>query len=430
MAGARINVALLGLGTIGTATAQFLFEKPEVLAQHVGQPVVLKRVLVRDPDKERTVSVDARLLTTRLDDILDDPEIAIVVELVGGDVGLDLIEAAVRRCKAVVTANKDVMAKHGSELLDLAHANGVEIRYEASVGGGIPLIGPFQQTLVANHISRITAIINGTTNYILTRMAEQGTSFGAALKEAQGLGYAEPNPRNDVEGFDAAYKLAILSSLAFHARIRPDDIYREGITTLDPRDFRYARELGFNIKLLAIGREQGGCVEVRVHPALVPENTLLAQVKGVFNAVQVEGDLMGPVILYGRGAGPGPTSGVVIADIIELAKSIALGTLGKNAPAHFSSCQVRPMSDVSTRYYLRMKVADRAGVLAQVARVLGEQGISIASVVQKDSDEATRTAEPVIMTHTAKESAMVKALETMRKLEVVKEIGSLLRVEI
>src|SRR5581483_6876305 len=314
-----VRIGLLGLGVVGSAVAHALVEKGAVLERRVGRPLELRRVLVRDPVKPRPI--DTSLVTTDADAILADPAIDIVVEMMGGeDPAHDYIVRALRSGKHVVTASKEVMAKHGPETLAIAAEHGVEISFEASVGGGIPVIGPFKIDLLANEIHGVQAIINGTTNFILTRMATEGTELGDALSEAQRLGYAEPDPRNDVEGIDAGYKLAILGSLAFHTVVRPSDVYVEGITRLTSADFRYARELGYAIKLLAIARATDGAVELRVHPALVPEAEMLAKVDGVFNAVAVEGDLVGRILFYGRGAGAGPTSSAVVADIIDVAQ--------------------------------------------------------------------------------------------------------------
>jgi homoserine dehydrogenase len=309
----------------------------------------------------------------------------------------------------------------------------VGLRYEASVGGGIPLIAPFMHDLVANKISGIYAIINGTTNYILTRMSREGIDFPAALKSAQQLGYAEANPENDIEGIDANYKLAILASLAFHSKIRPDDIYHEGISRIGSRDFRYAQELGFAIKLLAIAKQIDNTIdntiEVRVHPVLIPENSLLAKVDGVYNAILVEGDLIGKVLFYGEGAGPYPTSSAVVADIVASAQDISSGVGNRIKWKPGADKRIKPMSEIKTQYYLRLNCADRPGVLAQISKILGDLKISIASAIQKETDMVAQNAELVFMTHPSPEKAMQQALRQIAQLEVVKEVSNFIRVE-
>lgn len=424
-----IIIGLLGVGTIGSGVMRVISEKGDVIAERTGCPVRVKRALVRDLRRQRSVDAPDGMLTTNASDILDDPEVNVVVELMGGEnPAHEYIRRALSSGKSVVTASKEVMAKHGLELLELARENNAEIHFEASVGGGIPLIGPFRKDLAANEILSVKAIINGTTNYILTRMAQDGTEFDVALHQAQELGYAEPDPTNDIEGIDATYKLAILATLAFRVQIRPADVYREGITQLHPRDFRYAQELGYAIKLLAIAKRVGDGIEVRVHPAFVPTSFLLAQVNDVFNAVHVEGDLVGKVLFYGRGAGPAPTSSAIVADIIDLASKLHVPN--NRLPFRLrSSLTVLPMEDVHTRYYLRLQVADRPGVLAQIARVCGDNEISIASVIQKEVSDVAPYAEIVIMTHAAREKHMRQALETIANLDVTKEIGNFIRVE-
>ncbi|MDP2660093.1 MAG: homoserine dehydrogenase [Dehalococcoidia bacterium] len=426
----RIRVGLMGLGVVGSEVARILMEKVNRIQAHLDCPVELARVLVREPGKERAVRVPPELVTTQSRDILDDPSIDIVIEVMGGETPAHAyIREAIQAGKHVITANKEVMAKYGPELLTMANERGVDILYEASVGGGIPLIGPFQQDLAANKITSIQAIINGTTNYILTRMADQGAEFSTALAEAQSLGYAEADPTNDVEGIDSCYKLSILATLAFHLPVRPGDVYREGITRLTSRDFRYARELGYAIKLLAIAREEGGMVEARVHPTLVPQSLLMAQIGGVFNAVRVDGDLVGTVIFYGPGAGSRPTTSAILADLILLGKNITAGLTGRFRLREDGGKSISPMARVRTRYYLRMDVADNPGVLAQIASILGENEISIASVIQKEANPEAQLAEIVIMTHQAREIDMQDALAKLRGLPVVREIAGFLRAE-
>lgn len=428
MSRSQVNVVLLGLGVVGGGVASSLLDKAESYARRVGVPLVIRRVLVRDPRKERAVALDPALVTT-------DPEAAlgtdcdIVVEVMGGEhPALEYIRRSLQAGRYVVTANKEVMAKHGPELLAVASAAGTDILYEASVGGGIPIISPLKRDLSANEIAGLRAIINGTTNYILTRMSREGADFDTALRQAQELGYAEADPASDIEGYDAAYKLSILASLAFHTHIHPDRVYREGITRLSPRDFRYAAELGYAIKLLAIARKEDSSAFVRVHPALLPEGELLAKVDGVLNAVQVEGDLTGRVLFQGAGAGSRPTASAIMADVLDAARAIVQG--GRPFPWRYTAdVTVKPMAELVTRYYIRLEVADRPGVLAGIARAFGDNQVSIASVIQKETDEAAQTAEIVIMTHAAREASVQASIAQIQRLQEVRQVGNFLRVE-
>ncbi len=428
-----IGVGLMGLGVVGGQVARVLSDKAEMLAEQVGCPLVLRKIKVLEPDLARPQAkrMSARLLTTDEEEFFATPGMDIVVEAIGGEhPALEYLKRALSNGQQVVTANKEVIAKHAAELLALAQKKNVGLRCEASVGGGIPLVSPFQYDLAANEIRGIYAIINGTTNYILSRMARDGLDFSSALRQAQELGYAEADPSNDIEGIDAVYKLAILASLAFQSQVRPEDIYCEGISRLDSRDFRYAKELGFAIKLLAIAKQSNGSIEVRVHPVFIPEDSFLAKVDGVYNAVLAEGDLAGKVIFLGEGAGALPTSSAVVADIVQAARDISLGVGNRLRWRLDSGKVIKPVSQIETRYYLRMNIADRAGVLAQVARVLGDHSISISSAIQKEADKLTQTAEIVIMTHPAREKAMRQALDELGGLEVVKEINNFVRVEV
>jgi len=420
----------MGLGVIGSGIAKVLTGKPGTLTREAGSPIALKKVLEIDTTKHGTLGLKPDLFTTKFTDLLHDPEIQIVVELIGGEnPAFEFISKALSQGKHVVTANKEVMAKHWRELLDIAQKHRVALRFEASVGGGIPLITPFQEDLVANDVSAIHAIVNGTTNYILTQMDREGWDFSTALKQAQKLGYAEADPTKDIEGVDAAYKLTIMANIAFGIEVSPENVHHDGISKLEARDFRYAKELGYAIKLLAIAKRADNLIETRVHPVFIPEDALLAKVDGVYNAIQVEGDLVGRLIFYGQGAGPSATSSAVAADIISIAQDIKRGTI-KSPRLHVnSSLNIKPMSEVETRYYLRMSVNDRPGVLAQIAKNLGDHSISIASVIQKETDPSTKIAEIVIMTHRAKEQAVQQALKEMQNLPVVKEISNFVRVE-
>jgi len=427
-----IGIGLMGLGVIGGQVARVLLDRAELLAERAGCPLSLSKVKVLPEDLTRPQArqMPARLFTTDIDDFFAEPGIDIVVEAIGGeDPAREYLRRAITSGKHVVTSNKEVIAKHGAELVSLAKQHGVSLNYEASVGGGIPLIAPFKHDLTANELRGIYAIINGTTNYILTRMAKEGIDFATALKHAQQLGYAEPNPENDIEGIDATYKLAILASLAFQTQVRPDDIHHEGISRLDSRDFRYARELGFAIKLLAIAKLSDNSIEVRVHPVFIPEDSFLAKVDGVYNAVLVEGDLVGKVIFFGEGAGALPTSSAVIADVVRAAREIVLGASSETFWKLESKNSIKPMSEIETRYYLRVNAADRPGVLAQISKVFGDLSISIASAIQQETERDTQTAEIVIMTYPAREKAMQQAIRELEKLSAVNEISNFIRVE-
>ena len=425
-----IGIGLLGGGVVCSGVARVLIDKGETLGELVGRPLSLEGVLVRDAAKRRPNGPPADLLTTEAGDILDNPRVDVVVEVMGGQQpALDYLLRSISAGKHVVTANKEVMARHGPDLLARALDRGVRVLFEASVAGGTPIIAPLTRDLAANEVAAIRAIVNGTTNYILTRMAQQGVDFDAALAEAQELGYAEADPTSDIEGRDAAYKLAVLSTLSFRARVRDTDVHQEGISRLTARDFLYAGELGYAIKLLAIAGKEGGAVQARVHPAFVPQNVMIAKVDGVLNAVEIETDLAGRVLFHGRGAGSMPTASAVVADIIDAARSLAGETAPPLALNLSEDVRIRPMSELETKYYLRLSVADRPGVLAQIAGVLGAMDISIASVIQKEADEVAQTAEIVLMTHRAREESMQLALRMLEDLEVVAAVGNMVRVE-
>jgi homoserine dehydrogenase len=429
----NIGIGLMGLGVVGGEVARVLTDRAKVLAEQVGCPLVLKRIKVLESDLSRPQAKELglKLFTTDADEFFAEADIDIVIEAIGGEnPALDYLKRALSNGKHVVTSNKEVIAKHGAELFGLAQQHGVGLHYEASVGGGIPLIAPFQHSLVANKISGIYAIINGTTNYILSRMSREGTDFPSALKNAQKLGYAEADPKNDIEGIDATYKLAILASLAFHCQVRPQDVHCEGISRLSSRDFKYAQELGFAIKLLAIAKQGDNLIEVRVHPVFIPEESLLAKVDGVYNAILVEGDLVGRVLFYGEGAGASPTSSAVVSDVVSAARDIITGGGSRARWRLEPGKSIKPMAELKTRYYLRLNVTDQPGVLAQVSKALGDHLISISSVIQKAVDAAAKTAEIVIMTHPAKEAEMQQALGELKRLASVKEIGNFIRVEV
>ncbi len=423
-----LRVGLIGAGTVGAEVADRLQVRPDVIRRRAGCDIVLHRVAVRDPDKPRP-RVPAHLLTTDAGSVVTDPEVDIVVELAGGEEpARTWLETALRNRKHVVTANKVVMARHGPELLELAAEMDVHLYFEAAVGGGIPLISTFRTDLAANQLHRVTAIINGTTNYMLGRMASEEAGFAEVLAEAQAAGYAEADPTEDVEGHDAASKLAIMASIAFGARVHPRDVYCEGITRVEPVDFRYARELGYAIKLLALTERTERGIEARVHPTMVPLGHPLAQVDGVTNAVFIEGDLVGQVLLQGLGAGARPTASAVVGDLIDLGRS-TLGRPGARTQFAFDDrVAVLPMEEVTTRAYFRCTVDDRPGVLARIFSVFGEEQVSISSAIQKEAFEGDATAEFVVTTHPAPDGALRRTCERIARLEPVRAVSQFLRV--
>ena len=424
-----LNVGLIGLGTVGGQVAERLLTWQPQLARRAGIELCLRRVLVRDIKKPRAVAVAPELLTADPQQLLDDPAIQILVEVAGGDEPMhSYLERAIQSGKHVVTANKVVMARHGPELLDLAAERNVDVYFEAAVGGGIPLISTFRTDLQANRIERVSAVINGTTNYVLGRMASAGLSLSDAVREAQAAGFAEADPTDDVGGFDATYKLAILGSIAYEIKIRPDDVFREGIEGIEPVDFRYARELGYAIKLIAHTQRHPGRVEARVHPAMVPLDHPLAQVEGANNAVFVEGDLVGQVLLVGQGAGGRPTASAVVGDLIDLARSIRRGVQSRPSFSFDDRIGVIPMGEVRTRAYYRVRVDDRTGVLAALGQVFAEEGVSISSLIQKDAWVEEQTAELVVTTHPAPDASLQRARDRIATLSPVHAVSSFLRV--
>jgi homoserine dehydrogenase len=429
MAQSPLNVGLIGLGTVGSQVAERMLAWRSQLARRAGVDLCLRRVLVRDLTKRRSVEIESDVMTADPDQLLEDPDIHVVVEVAGGDEPMrGYLERAIRAGKHVVTANKVVMAKHGLELLDLAAQKNVDVYFEAAVGGGIPLISTFRTDLQANRIERLSAVINGTTNYVLGRMASAGISLDEAVREAQVAGFAEADPTDDVGGFDATYKLAILGSIAYEIKVRPDDIFREGIEGIEPVDFRYARELGYAIKLIAHTQRHPGRIEARVHPAMVPLDHPLAQVEGANNAVFVEGDLVGQVLLVGQGAGGRPTASAVVGDLIDLARSIRRGVQSRPSFSFDDRIAVIPMGEVMTRAYFRIRVDDRTGVLAAIGQVFAEESVSISSFIQKDAWVQDRTAELVVTTHPSSDASLRRARERMANLEPVHAVSSFLRV--
>ena len=419
-----IGIGMLGAGNVGGGVVEALQRGVDRYAERAGRPLELRRVLVRDASLARP-GLTSEQLTTDVDAVLDDPGTQIVIELLGGEEpARGYIERALRSGRHVVTANKEVIAKHGAELLAVAAEHGVRLLYEASVGGGIPIVHPLGRDLLANDVHAVTAIINGTTNFMLTAMAQEGADYEDVLAEAQRLGYAEPDPTDDVEGIDAAYKLAILCGLAFHVSVAPDQIMRQGITQLTASDFSYAAELGHTIKLLASGRIEDGELIASVQPTLIAVDEPLAKVDGVLNAVQVEGDLVGSVVFEGPGAGARPTAGAVLADVLDIARDIVAGRAPSNGIV-YTAAVLRPASEHESRYYIRMTGANQPGVLAKVASTLGDHGINIASVIQFGLDEQAPTEEFVITTYMANASRLREALDEIGAFEEI-VVGNLL----
>ena len=431
MAAARTDnqvagIGLLGLGIVGSAVARAVIERHRTEDSSASLKVVA--AVVRNTSRPRAVGIDSSIVSTDPKSVIANPEVGIVVELMGGEEpAFDYITTALKAGKHVVTANKEVMCKRGSELLATAAENNVQLFYEASVGGGIPIIGPLMNDLTANRIQSVRAIINGTTNFILTKMANEGANFNDVLSEAQELGYAESDPSADVDGYDALYKISVLARLAYHTEVPVDVIYREGIREVHSKDFRYAKELGFTIKLLAVAQasNESGLL-ARVHPALISFNVPMAAVNGVLNAVEVEGDMVGPLWFQGPGAGPEPTASAVMGDVLRIVKGAPSNGSGTATAQPF---EIASMSDHFCQYYIRITVSDQPGVLANVARVLGDADISINSVLQKDTDIENGHADLVIMTHPAREANMQRAVSSINELDSVLRLDSLLRVE-
>lgn len=423
----NIKVGFLGFGTVGSGAYKILTGNWQNISKKVGASIEVAGILVRDPSKNRNVDVNRRLFTDKPEDIVDNKDIDIVVEVMGGiEQARDYIIRAMKNGKSVITANKDLLAVHGKELFSTAEESRVDLLFEGSVGGGIPIIRPLKHCLAANRLETIMGIINGTTNYMLTKMTNEGLDFDTILKEAQEKGYAEADPTSDVEGYDAARKLAILASISFNTRVTLNDVYIEGITKITSEDIAYAKDLNYYIKLLGIAKDTGEGIEVRVHPCFVPMSHPLASVNDVFNAIFVRGDAVGEAMFYGRGAGDLPTGSAVVADIMEAARHKVKNMTGLQCTC-YEEKPIKPIGQTKTKYYVRLKVQDRPGVLASIAFALGENNVSLASVLQKHT--TGDMAEIVLVTHKVKEQNIQDALKIIEKLPAVKEICNLIRVE-
>ena len=424
-----INIGIIGFGTVGCGALKILQDNADAIALKVGSRIVVKRIADIDIEKKRPVQFDPSILSTDAYEIINDPEIDIVVELIGGvNPAGKFIMDAIKNGKHIVSANKELIAREGHALLLEAGERKQDFFFEASVGGGIPIIRPLKICLAGNRIEQVIGIVNGTTNYILTKMVQDGRDFGEALAQAQSLGYAETDPTNDVEGNDAAYKIAILASIAFNSTVEVQDVYREGITKLTERDMSYARELGYCVKLLAIAKQRNGAMEIRVHPAFLPQTHPLASVNDVYNGIFVRGDAVGDVMFYGRGAGPMAAGSAVVGDIIDVARDINAGAAGRICCTCFEDKPTLSMDDVVAKYYIRMQTADQPGVLARIASIFGDNDVSIASVLQKSRGE-NGEAEIVWITHEVREKNFRTALRAIENLPVVAQIDNWIRVE-
>lgn len=430
----RIQVGLLGCGTVGTGVAKLLLERPEVISARLGAELVLRRVADIDTARDRGLRFPEGVLVSDARKVLDDPEIAIVVEMIGGTgVAREFILEAIARGKHVVTANKALIASCGNELFEAAARRGVDLCYEASVGGCMPIIKTLRESLVGNRIASIIGILNGTCNYILSRITDEGIDFATALAAAQREGYAEADPTLDIEGHDTAHKIAILSALAYGMRIHLEDVFIEGISHITPLDIDFAGQFGYRIKLLAISKRRGDAVEIRVHPTMIPFANLLSNVNGTLNAVTVAGDATGDILLYGRGAGMMPTASAVVSDLVDLARNLLYSSAGRVPPLAFAPGCIReipvvPIAEIASHYYFRFSAIDRPGVLSTISGILGRYGISIQSVQQKG--RRSGGAVPVVMlSHRAREADVRSALAEIARLEVSAAPPVLIRIE-
>lgn len=423
-----ISVGLLGAGSVGSSVAAQLLAGHDDLAARAGADLKLVAVAVNDGKKARPeLDQTGVKVTTDATAVVNDPNIDVIIEVIGGiEPAHTLILAALNSGKSVVTANKALLAQHGGELFEAAARNNVDLYFEAAVAGAIPIIRPLRDSLAGDHVLRVMGIVNGTTNFILSKMSDQGITFAAALKEAQALGYAEADPTADVEGFDAAAKASILASLAFHSRVSGSDVYREGISEITADVVRIAADMGHVVKLLAIAElTADGRIAVRVHPALIPNTHPLAAVRNSFNAVFVEAEAAGELMFYGRGAGGGPTASAVLGDLVAVARHKVIGGLGPKEST-YAEREIAPMGQTLTRYLIRLNVNDRPGVLASVANVFSSHSVSIQTVRQ---DGRGAQAELIVVTHTATDAALAETVEGLRKLDTVRSVESVIRVE-
>ena len=430
-----VKIGLLGLGTVGGGTVNVLKRNAEEISRRVGRAIEVSHASARDLSKPRICETDDIILTTNPSEVVDAADVDVVVELIGGDtLALEMVMKAIENGKHVVTANKALIAKHGNEIFAAAQAKGVVVAFEAAVAGGIPIIKAIREGLSANRIEWLAGIINGTGNFILTEMRDKGRDFADVLAEAQALGYAEADPTFDVEGIDAAHKLTILASIAFGIPLQFDKAYTEGITKITREDVTYAEELGYRIKHLGVARRTDDGIELRVHPTLIPERRLIANVDGVMNAVLVQGDAVGPTLYYGAGAGAEATASAVVADIVDVVRALTAAPENRVPhlafqPDQLSDLPILPMEEVETAYYLRLQVEDRPGVLADITRIFGEAGISIEAVLQKEPAEGETNVSLIMLTQCVKEQSMNGALAAIEKLDAITGEVTRIRME-
>ena len=428
-----INVGLIGFGTVGTGVVRLLADNADLIAAKLGARLVLKKIADLDTTTDRGVRLSPGMLTSDVNEIFTDPEISIVIELIGGyEPAKSFVLKAIAAGKHVVTANKALLALHGDEIYAKAAAAGVEVLYEAAVGGGIPVLAAIKGNMAANRFNTILGILNGTCNYILTKMTKEGSAFTEVLKSAQELGYAEADPTFDIEGVDTAHKLALLITLCFGTKVQFDQIYTEGITSISAIDIDFAQQFGYRIKLLAIGKRDGDRIEARVHPTMIPVHYPLADVDGAFNAIRLSGDFVGPVMFYGRGAGMEPTASAVVGDLMDISRNILVG-VGQRVAArgfqdkYIAALAIKPIGEIVSRYYLRFSAVDKPGVLAAIAGALGKYNISIESMIQ--TGRSGDYVPIVIITHEAAESNVLAALAEIDGFDMIRESSKLIRIE-
>ena len=423
-----VKIALLGFGTVSQGTFNLLQDNVDLITNRSGVTIEISKIFVRNPDKYTNITLPSTAqYVTNIDDVLNDESIAIVVELMGGTTfAKDCVEAALKHGKSVVTANKDLLAEAGPYLFDLAYKNHVDLRFEASVLGGIPIIRTLYDSLAGNRITELVGIMNGTTNFILSKMTDEGLSYGDVLKEAQDLGYAEADPTADVEGLDAARKLAILASISFNRRIFFEDVTVEGITKIDTEDISFGKEFGYNIKLIGIAKESSKGLSLNVYPAFVPLTHPLASVRGSYNAIYIKGNGIDDAMFYGRGAGSLPTGSSVVSDIMEVAKNVAFESTGRFKPFYFDQKNIYSPGKIQSSYYMRLAVDNKTGVLAKIATKLAEQKISVLSIVQRNKDP--ETAVLAIVTSKCPHSYILNLIDSVNSLRSVKEVSSVIRI--